>query len=85
MLGHNVKMPKPTGETSNKKVCRSKNLELIKAKLGNALNAYERRELIKFLEQIGTCDIIQKLPISILCLVCQYFTPQELCQLRLGT
>ncbi|KAL9553952.1 hypothetical protein PS6_003673 [Mucor atramentarius] len=76
-------MPKPTGETSNKKVCRSKNLELIKAKLGNALNAYERRELIKFLEQIGTCDIIQKLPISILCLVCQYFTPLELCQLRL--
>lgn len=84
MLGHNVKMPKPTAEPSNKKVCRSKNLELIKAKLGNALNAYERRELIKFLEQIGSCDIIEKLPISILTLVCQHFTPYELCQLRLG-
>ncbi|KAK4519617.1 Elongator subunit elp2 [Mucor velutinosus] len=76
-------MPKPPAEPSNKKVCRSKNLELIKAKLGNALNAYERRELIKFLEQIGSCDIIAKLPISILSLVCQYFTPHELCQLRL--
>ncbi|KAF1804468.1 WD40-repeat-containing domain protein [Mucor lusitanicus] len=83
MLGHNVKMPKPPAEPSSKKVCRSKNLELIKAKLGNALNAYERRELIKFLEQIGSCDIIRKLPISILSLVCQYFTPYELCQLRL--
>ncbi|KAL9551197.1 hypothetical protein MBANPS3_004373 [Mucor bainieri] len=76
-------MPKQPVEPNNKRVCRSKNLELIKAKLGNALNAYERRELIKFLEQIGCCDIIQKLPISIVSLVCQYFTPQELCQLRL--
>ncbi|GAN02852.1 conserved hypothetical protein [Mucor ambiguus] len=76
-------MPKPPAEPSSKKVCRSKNLELIKAKLGNALNAYERRELIKFLEQIGTCDIIEKLPFSILSLVCEYFTPHELCQLRL--
>jgi hypothetical protein len=82
MLGHNAKMSNPP--ENNKKVCRSKNLELIKAKLGNALNAYERKELIKFLEQIGSCDIIKKLPISIAFLIFEYFTPNELCLLRLG-
>lgn len=44
----------------------------------------ERLEILEYLSTLDRCDIIGNLPIVVSALVFEYFTPSELCQLRLG-
>jgi hypothetical protein len=59
-------------------------LDQVKQLINKNMTQKERQEILNYLECLGRCDIVGSLPIAISTLIFEYFTPNELCQTRLG-